>query len=215
VQEARYFSGWRRKARQKDASATARPDFSTAIVVMARILVAICLLIGLCHRRAMKRRFVVQEMGMNIASAFADLSKDEIKALLDGGALVLHSITRPMSADHPVARSAVLATFKFATPAFGPDDGEFDIPNFEANPVDTAHLGVPCFARALKADGTVVADFSAGPGDREIKLAETSCTPNYPSKIVSLKIKPVGDWPERPDYFFSKPKPGYAMPKVP
>jgi hypothetical protein len=152
---------------------------------------------------------------MNIASAFAKLSKNEVKALLDGGTLTLYSVARPLSADHPVTRSAVLATFKFATPAFGPDNGEFDSPNFEANPVNPEHLGLPGFARATQADGAVVADFSAGPGDREIKLAETSCTPNYPAKIVSMKIKPVGDWPERPDYYNSKPKPGYAMPSVP
>lgn len=152
---------------------------------------------------------------MNIASAFAELSKDDIKALLDGGTLTFYSVARPMSADHPITRSAVLATFKFAAPAFGPAQDELETPVFEANPVNAEHLGAFGFARAAKADGTVVADFSAGSGDREIKLAEPTATPGYPVKVVSFKIKAIGDWPERPDYYFAKPKPGYAMPRVP
>jgi hypothetical protein len=157
-------------------------------------------------------RLSEQEPEMNIANAFATLSRDDLKALLDGGALTLYSVARPMSADHPVTRSAVLATFKFATPAFGAPEGEMETPNFEANPVTAASLGAFGFARATRADGTVVADFSAGAGDREIKLAEPTATPNYPARIVSFKMKAAGDWPERPDYFFAKPKPGYALP---
>jgi hypothetical protein len=149
---------------------------------------------------------------MNIARAFANLSKDEIKALLDGGTLTLYSIGRPLSADHPVTRSAVLAKFKFATPAFGAENGEVESPQFEANPANVEHLGVPGFARLTTADGTVVIDLSAGPGDRELTLAEASCTPGYPCKIVALKFKAVGDWPERPDYYYAHPRPGYALP---
>jgi hypothetical protein len=152
---------------------------------------------------------------MNIASAFANCTKDEIKALLDGGTLTLYSVARPLTADAAVDRSSPLAVFTFATPAFGPEDGELETPAFAQNPVIVKHVGAPGFARACKADGTAVADFSVGPGVREIKLAEVTCAPNYPVKIVSMKFLPTGDWPERPDYYFTRPLTGYEMPKIP
>jgi hypothetical protein len=144
------------------------------------------------------------EMEMNVASAFAKLTKDEIKALLDGGTLTIYSVARPISADHAVA-----------TPAFGAESGDFETPAFVANPVPASHVGTPGFARAVKADGTVVADFSVGPGAREIKLGEVSCAPGAPTKVVAFKMLPEGDWPERPDYYNAHPRPGYQLPQVP
>ena len=151
---------------------------------------------------------------MNVASAFASLTKDEIKALLDGGTLTFYSVARPINANLPVDRSGVLVAFTFATPAFGAEDGEFETPAFVANPVPASHTGTPGFARATKADGTVVADFSVGPGVREIKLTEVSCSPGAPAKIISFKFLADGDWPERPDYYNAHPRPGYQLPLV-
>lgn len=148
---------------------------------------------------------------MNLASAFANLSTDEIKALLDGGALTIYSVARPISADIPVEFSSALVKFTFATPAFGTPNGELETPAFVESPVAASHVGTPGFARACKADGTVVADFSVGPGPREIKLGEVSCSPGAPVRIASFKFGAVGDWPERPDYYNAKPKPGYAL----
>lgn len=148
---------------------------------------------------------------MNLATAFTNLSKDEIKALLDGGKLTIYSVARPISADIPVEFSSALAVFTFATPAFGAPEGEFETPAFAENPVIASHVGTAGFARASKADGTVVADFSVGPGGREIKLAEVSCSPGVPAKVVAFKLKDVGDWPERPDYYNAHPRPGYAL----
>jgi hypothetical protein len=151
---------------------------------------------------------------MNVTSEFAQFSLDEIKALLDGGTLTIYSVARPISADHAVDRSAVLATFTFAAPAFGAPADRFEAPAFVANPVAANSVGTPGFARARKADGTTVADFSVGPGPREIKLAEVSCSPGAPTKVVSLRIDAEGGWPERPDYYDAHPRPGYALPKV-
>lgn len=151
---------------------------------------------------------------MNVATAFANLSTDEIKALLDGGALTIYSVARPISADIPVEFSAALAKFTFATPAFGAADGELETPNF-TEPVIGTHVGTPGFARATQADGTVVADFSVGPGPREIKLGEVSVSPGAPVKVATFKFGPAGDWPERPDYYNTKPKSGYALPATP
>ncbi|MFG1358655.1 hypothetical protein [Xanthobacter pseudotagetidis] len=151
---------------------------------------------------------------MNVTSEFAQSSLDEIKALLDGGTLTIYSVARPVSADHAVDRSAVLATFTFASPAFGPSADGFEAPAFVANPVTANSVGTPGFARARKADGTTVADFSVGPGPREIKLAEVSCSPGAPTRVVSLKVDTDGGWPERPDYYDAHPRPGYSMPKV-
>ena len=149
---------------------------------------------------------------MNVASEFAACSEDEIKALLDGGTLTVYSIARPITAGRPVDRSGVLATFKLTSPAFGCDPVGA---NFLTNPVPASSVGTPGFVRACKADGTVVADFSAGPGPREIKFAEVSCSQGAPVKIIAFKFIAEGGWPERPDYYDAHPRPGFAMPVVP
>ncbi len=152
---------------------------------------------------------------MNIASEFAGCSLDEVKAMLDGGTLTVYSVARPISADRAVDRSGILATFTFATPAFGPAAEGIEAPLFAVNPVTAATVGTPGFARARKADGTVVADFSAGPGNREVKFAEVSCSQGAPVKIVAFKFIAEGGWPERPDYYDAHPRPGFAMPMIP
>ena len=152
---------------------------------------------------------------MNVASEFAGCSLDELKALLDGGTLTVYSVARPITADRPVDRSGVLATFTFAVPAFGPAGEGLEKPNFAANPVPANSVGTPGFARACKADGTVVADFSAGSGNREVKFAEVSCSQGAPVKITTFKLIAEGGWPERPEYYDSHPRPGFAMPMIP
>lgn len=152
---------------------------------------------------------------MNVASEFAGCSAEELRALLDGGTLTLYSVARPITTDRAVDRSGVLATFKFATPAFGPAVDGLETPQFVANPVPAGAVGTPGFARATKADGTVVTDFSAGPGNREVKLAEVSCSPGAPVRIVSFRFIAEGGWPERPDYYDTHPRPGFAMPMIP
>jgi hypothetical protein len=125
---------------------------------------------------------------MKIAGAFASSGPDEIKAALDGGKLVIYSVARPPPADSPVERSGALATFTFASPAFGADQASAA---FESNPVLATGVGTPGFARAFKADGaTPVADFSVGPGNCEIKLSEVSTTPNYPIGLTKLTLSP-------------------------
>jgi len=152
---------------------------------------------------------------MNVASEFAQLSLDEIKELLAGGTLTVYSVARPVSADQAVDRSAKLATFTFATPAFNtPSEDGSEVPSFVAHPVPGLDVGTPGFARATKADGTVVADFSCGPGDREIKFSEVSVSNGAPVKVVKFKFNPEGGWPERADYYDSHPRPGYELPKV-
>lgn len=151
---------------------------------------------------------------MNLASEFANCSIDELKDLLNGGSLTVYSVARPATADAPVDRSGVLAKFTFASPAFGePEDG-VEAPQFVANPVPASSVGTPGFARACKADGAVVADFSAGPGDREIKFSEVSCSNGAPLLLMKLKFK-QGDWPERPDYYETRPRTGFPLPATP
>lgn len=152
---------------------------------------------------------------MNVASEFAGCSLEALKALLEAGTLTVYSVARPLTADRPVDRSAILATFTFGTPAFGPASEGLEEPRFAANPVPANSVGTPGFARACKADGTVVADFSAGPGNREVKFAEVSCSQGAPVKITTFKFIAEGGWPERPEYYDSHPKPGFAMPMVP
>ncbi len=153
---------------------------------------------------------------MNLAPDFAQCSVDELKALLDGGTLTVYSVARPLSADLPVDRSDALVNFTFASPAFGaPSEDGLETPNFAANPMPATSVGTPGFARACKADGTVVGDFSAGPGDREIKFTEVSCSNGAPVMLAKFKFIPEGGWPEKPEYFGTRPRSGYAMPKNP
>jgi hypothetical protein len=125
---------------------------------------------------------------MRLAEAYADVDLSKIKETLSGGRLIVYSTGRPPSADHAITRSAELASFVFASPAFGPDaeDGTLS-PLFLENPVIAKAVGTPGFARALNADGAAVADFSVGPGC-EIALDGVSATPEYPLKLLGLRV---------------------------
>jgi hypothetical protein len=152
---------------------------------------------------------------MNLAMDFTHCSVEELKALLDGGTLTVYSVARPLTPDRPVDRSGVLATFTFASPAFGEPANGVENPIFAANPVPGNSVGTPGFARACKADGTVIADFSAGPGDREIKFREVSCTHGVPVTLTRFKFVPEGDWPEKPEYYDTRPRSGFPLPRNP
>lgn len=151
---------------------------------------------------------------MNVAAAYAQSSLDEIKDVLAGATLTIYSVARPIVADHSVDRSGVLASFTFATPAFGPADGDVEAPLFVENPVLGKSCGTPGFARATTPDGATIADFSAGPGDREIKFSEVSCSSGAPVLITAFRFVPEGGWPERPEYYDTRPRPGYPMPRT-
>jgi hypothetical protein len=128
---------------------------------------------------------------MRLTEAFQTATRDAIKAALDGGKLELYSTGRPPQADHKVTRSGLLATFTFASPAFGDDPvaGEdAATPAFVQNPVTVAGIGTPSFARAFAADGRVVADFSVGPGRNEIGLSEISATVGFPLAVTRFRI---------------------------
>ncbi|MBC7103297.1 MAG: hypothetical protein H5U13_08775 [Parvibaculum sp.] len=149
---------------------------------------------------------------MNIAQAFENRSLDEIRELLAGGSLTVYSVARPVTADSPVDRSTTLASFTFASPAFGETADDLEMPRFAANPVAASSVGTPGFARVRTAAGTVLGDFSAGPGDREIKFAEVSCSQGAPVRITEFRFKAEGSWPERPDYYETKPRSGFPLP---
>lgn len=126
---------------------------------------------------------------MKLATSFLNHGLDDIKAALNGGTLVVYSVARPPSPDRKVERSGVLATFAFASPAFsaaGSDGGSE--PLLAANPVFATGTGTPGFARAFAADGSPIADLSAGPGETEVKLSEVSTTPNYPVTLTKLVL---------------------------
>ena len=150
---------------------------------------------------------------MNVTAEFAQASLDTIKEALAGGTLTVYSVARPLTADHAVDRSAVLVSFTFASPAFGESTDTGEAPLFVESAVPAKTTGTPGFARAFKADGTVVADFSAGPGDREIKFTEVSCSPGAPVRVARFTIDENGGWPEKPEFFDTRPRTGFPMPK--
>lgn len=152
---------------------------------------------------------------MNPTEALAGKTADEIKTVLAGATLKVYSVARPVSPDKAVDRSAVLATFTFAAPAFGDAvDGE-ETPAFAENPVAGESVGTPGFVRAFAADGSVIADFSAGPGERDIKFAEVSVSEGAPVKLVRFRFLAEDTWPERRDYYLAHPRPGYSLPTAP
>lgn len=151
---------------------------------------------------------------MNVALAFAHYCTEDLQAQLSGGTLTVYSVARPLNADLPADRSGVLATFTFATPAFAQTAEGGLTPQLAMAPIATVS-GTPGFARARTADGTVVADFSAGPGDRELKFSEVSFSQGVPVYITKFEIKGEESWPERQDYYESHLRMGYKMPQTP
>lgn len=129
---------------------------------------------------------------MKLAQIFAESGIDAVKAAADGGSLTIYSVARPTDPDQPVSRSEVLAKFELATPAFAAESNQdtaaASLPQLAANPVSACGTGTPGFARLSKADGTPIADFSAGAGDAEIKLSEISTTPNYPIALIRFRF---------------------------
>jgi hypothetical protein len=126
---------------------------------------------------------------MRLAETFANATLDEIKRALDGGKLSIYSTGRPPTANHPITRSKELAAFVFASPAFGSDGSEGAVaPLFVEPSVIATAVGTPGFARAFTADGAVVADFSVGPGNTEIKLTSSSTTEGFPVAVEAMKI---------------------------
>jgi hypothetical protein len=130
---------------------------------------------------------------MKLAEAYAGQGIEEIKAALAGATLRVYSCPQPSSPEKPVLRNGFLAEFLLASPAF---EGEALQP--VESPVAGKDVGVPLFVRATKPDGAVIADFSAGPGDMDVKLAETSCSIGAPVRIVKFQIRPQSDNPSRP-----------------
>jgi len=130
---------------------------------------------------------------MQVAEAFAQCGPDELKGALAGGKLVVYSVARPVSPDQPVERSGVLATFIFAASFPAGEPQAALAATFTDNPVKATGVGTPGFARAYAADGaTVVADFSAGAGDTDIKLSEVSTVPDFPIAVTRFNLAPAG-----------------------
>ena len=148
---------------------------------------------------------------MKLTTEFATASVDDVKAQLAGATLTIYSVARPANADAAVDRSGVLATFTFESPAFAADG---ETPRFVADAVPASAVGTPGFARARKPDGNTIADFSAGPGDREIKFTEVSFSAGAPVKIAAFTIKPDAGWPEQPEYYTTRPRAGFPMPSA-
>lgn len=128
---------------------------------------------------------------MRISQSFAEGGLEAVKAAADGGRLTVYSVARPVDPDHPVGRSGVLVNFELGSPAFDPESNGASLPNFAANPAIASGSGTPGFARLFRADGTPIADLSAGPGDTEIKLSEISTTPNYPIALTKFLMRQI------------------------
>jgi len=123
---------------------------------------------------------------MQLAAAYAEKSVDEIKAALAGATLRVYSCPQPKTPDHPIIRNGFLAEFTLASPAFNGDD-------IVAEPVPAKNVGTPLFTRATTPDGAVIGDFSAGPGDSDVKLKEVSCSKDAIVTLTKLQIRPGVD----------------------
>jgi hypothetical protein len=122
---------------------------------------------------------------MKLAEAYAQCTVEEIKTALSGATLRIYSCPPPATPEKPVLRNGFLAEFQFATPAF---DG--DAVKTVESPVAGKDVGVPLFARATNAAGEPIADFSAGPGDMDVKLSSVSCSVGAPVSITKFLVRP-------------------------
>ncbi|ACB94472.1 hypothetical protein [Beijerinckia indica] len=119
---------------------------------------------------------------MQLAEAYANKSVDEIKAALAGATLRIYSCPQPENADKPIIRNGLL--------------GECVLSGIEGDQANVAeafvakNVGTPLFSRATTPDGAVIGDFSTGPGDSDIKLAEVSCSKGAPIKITLFQVRP-------------------------
>jgi hypothetical protein len=118
---------------------------------------------------------------MQLAEAYASKSVDDIKAALAGATLRVYSCPQPPTPDKPIIRNQILAEFVLGSPAF---DGDTVV----AETVPAKYVGTPLFGRATAADGTVIGDFSAGPGNSDIKLNEVSTSKDSPIKLTQFRI---------------------------
>jgi hypothetical protein len=152
---------------------------------------------------------------MMVAGEFAQSTLEQIKEACAGGTMLVYSVARPITPEKAVDRSGLLATFTFQTPAFGEAKDGLETPLFVESTVAGHHVGTPGFVRLSKADGSTIADLSAGPGPREVKFTEISVTGGSPVKVATFKFNPEGGWPERPDFYDTRPRPGFPLPKAP
>lgn len=130
---------------------------------------------------------------MKLAEAYAKCGTEEIKQALEGATLRVYAGQQPETPEKELFRTRFLAEFTLASPAF---DGDLIKP--VESPVRAKDVGVPIFVRATRPDGRPIADFSAGPGDMDVKLAETSCSTGAPVSIAKFQIRPEGAKPTRP-----------------
>jgi hypothetical protein len=118
---------------------------------------------------------------MQLAEAYSNKSVDEVKAALAGATLRIYSCPQPVTPDKPIIRNHMLVEFVLGAPAFNGDD-------VVAETVPAKYVGTPLFARATAADGSVIGDFSAGPGDSDVKLSEVSCSKDAPMKLTRFRL---------------------------
>jgi hypothetical protein len=130
---------------------------------------------------------------MKLAEAYAKCGVDEIKQALEGAILRVYAGQQPERPEKELFRTRFLAEFTLCTPAF---DGDLIKPL--ESPVRAKDVGVPIFVRATRSDGSPIADFSAGPGDMDVKLAETSCSTGAPVSIIKFQIRHEVAKPMRP-----------------
>ena len=130
---------------------------------------------------------------MKLAEAYANCTVEEIKAAMAGATLRIYSCPPPEKPEKPVLRNGFLAEFMLAAPAF---DGDVIQP--VESPVPGKGVGVPLFVRATQPDGAAIADFSAGPGDMDVKLASVSCSVGSSVAITKFQIRLGVANPSRP-----------------
>lgn len=121
---------------------------------------------------------------MQLAEAFANSDVDAIKAAFDGATVRIYSCPQPVTPDKPIIRNGFLAEFTFASPAFVGEEPQFVEPKVPAK-----NVGTPLFGRVTK-EGATIGDFSAGPGDSDIKFAEVSCSKDAPVRITRFRVQP-------------------------
>lgn len=128
---------------------------------------------------------------MNLSQTSAIAALNAVTALMNGGSLTFYAGAMPATPETALSGNTALATFIFASAAFGApaytSPSEKATASFVNATVTPLASGTATFARVLKSDGaTVVADLTVGTSGTDLVVSSTAISTTVPMAISSM-----------------------------
>jgi hypothetical protein len=135
-------------------------------------------------------------LNLFVSDETAKAAVDAAAAKCNGGTIKVYAGSQPTDANTAVGAQALLATFSFASTAFGASAASGSAPNRSAvataasiSDVAASGTGTAAWFRALKNDGSsVVMDGSVGVSGCDLNLTDVSLTSGEDVSISSFTI---------------------------